>query len=164
MKLDGTISIAADRSRVWDQIVDPVTLASCVPGVGGVRAVDDRTFEGAITIGIGPIDGSFTFTSVLTRTNAPDDLDVEVRGLDSVTKSRVEADVACSLADTPDGGTALAYRANLRVGGRLAIVGEMVLRATAGALIAQVTRCLRDRLEPPATVAEAAPRADRAAP
>ncbi|MFL5757160.1 MAG: SRPBCC domain-containing protein, partial [Chloroflexota bacterium] len=107
--------------------------------------------------------GSFTFTSVLTRTNAPDDLDVEVRGLDSVTKSRVEADVACSLADTADGGTALAYGADVRVGGRLAIVGEMVLRATAGALIAQVTRCLRDRLEQPPIVAEAAPRADQAA-
>ncbi len=45
------------------------------------------------------------------------------------------------------GRTRLTYRATVTTKGRLAIIGDMVLRATAGVMIGQVTRCLRDRLE-----------------
>jgi carbon monoxide dehydrogenase subunit G len=41
----------------------------------------------------------------------------------------------------------LGYRVNVTVGGRLAILGEMVLRATAGVMIGELVRCLRARLE-----------------
>ena len=40
--------------------------------------------------------------------------------------------------------------------GRLAILGEMILRATASLMIAQVTRCLRVRLEPAAGTSDEA--------
>ena len=44
----------------------------------------------------------------------------------------------------------LVYRADVRISGRLAILGDMVLRATAGMIIGEVARCLRARLEAPA--------------
>jgi carbon monoxide dehydrogenase subunit G len=147
MKLDGSIEIAAEAARVWAAIVDPVSLASCVPGVRGVRQVDDRTFEGSITASVGPIDGDFSFTSVLAEVNFPDRLVVAVEGTDSVTKSRLTADVTASLAEGAADRTVLSYHAVINVKGRLAILGEMVLRATAGVIIGQVTRCLRERLE-----------------
>ena len=146
MNLTGTIAIAAPRPAVWSLVVDPVGLAACVPGVHEVRQVDDRTFEGSISAAVGPMNGDFAFTSVIERADMPDALDVRVEGIDSVTRSRLEAHVQATL--TEDGaGTVLGYRATIRVKGRLAILGEMVLRATASLMIAQVTRCLQSRLE-----------------
>jgi Uncharacterized conserved protein len=46
MKLSGQLAIAAPIALVWDLVVDPLTLAGCVPGIRDVRQVDERTFEG----------------------------------------------------------------------------------------------------------------------
>ncbi len=149
MKLRGTIEIAAPARAVWDLIVDPVSLSACVPGVREVRQVDERTFEGTITAAIGPMEGDFSFASVLEQADFPGDVVVRVHGTDSVTKSRLEAHVRVALAPGETGGTVLSYDAVVSVKGRLAILGEMVLRATASLMIAQVTRCLRAQLESP---------------
>jgi carbon monoxide dehydrogenase subunit G len=147
MKLDGTIPIAAPARDVWNLVIDPIGLARCMPGVQDIRQVDDRTFEGTILASVGPIDGSFTFRSVLTTADFPNDLVVEVAGTDSVTKSRLEMTVRAALSDPAPSATDLAYHADVRVKGRLAILGEMVLRATAGVMIGEVTKCLRSQLE-----------------
>ncbi len=145
MKLDGTIAITAPADAVWALLLDPLTLAACVPGVRDARRVDDRTFAGSITASVGPMDGDFAFTSVITRAERPA-MEVSLEGVDSVTKSRLEGTVVVDLRE--DGPvSALAYRADVKVKGRLSILGEMVLRATASLMIGQVTRCLKDRLE-----------------
>jgi carbon monoxide dehydrogenase subunit G len=99
---------------------------------------------------VGPIDGDFRFRSVIETMDYPDDLVVDVEGTDSVTKSRIVARIEASLSSTTDEATTLAYRATVNTKGRLAIIGDMVLRATAGMMIGQVTKCLRSRLESPA--------------
>lgn len=147
MRLDGSIQIAAAMEDVWRVVIDPLDLAACVPGVSDVRQVDARTFEGTIRVAVGPIDGHFSFRSVMTRMDVPGDLVVEVEGTDSMTNSRVVARIEAAL--TPDSAdlTTVSYAATITTKGRLAIIGDMVLRATAGVLIGQVTRCLRSRLE-----------------
>lgn len=147
MKLEGTIAIEAPPRAVWALLIDPTSLARCMPGVQDVRQVDERTFEGTILASVGPIDGSFSFRSVLATAEFPDDLVVAVEGLDSVTKSRLEMEVRAGLTEPARGATNLAYRADVRIKGRLAILGEMVLRATAGMMIGEVTKCLRSQLE-----------------
>ena len=149
MKIAGTIEIAAQPEAVWELLIDPLALAGCVPGVQEVRQVDATTWEGRITAQVGPMEGRFSFTSVLVRADFPDGLEVVVDGLDSVTRSRLETLVRASLASpTADGGpTTLTYDAQVSVKGRLAILGEMILRATASLMIAEVTKCLRARLE-----------------
>jgi uncharacterized protein len=155
VKLDGSIQIAADAASVWAVVIDPVSLSSCVPGVSGVRQVDPSTFEGSISAAVGPIEGNFAFTSVLAEVVFPDRLVVGVDGIDSVTRSRLHADVRASLVATAPDRTEFRYAATITVKGRLAILGEMVLRATANAIIGQVVKCLRSRVEP-ATVTTSA--------
>lgn len=149
MRLEGTIDIAAPPEAVWAVLIDPRDLAACVPGVSDVRPVDDRTFEGSVRASVGPIDGDFSFRSVLTEMTYPDTLVVDVEGTDSVTKSRVVAHIEAGLTSSSDESTTLAYHATIAIKGRLAIIGDMVLRATAGVMIGQVTKCLRSRLEAP---------------
>lgn len=147
MKLDGSIDVAAPADRVWSAITQPLTLARCVPGVRDIDQVDDRTFEGRIVAAVGPIEGDFTFTSTMTETSFPDRLVVLLEGTDSVTKSRLQGEVLASVASPSAGRTQLTYTATISVKGRIAILGEMVLRATAGVIIGQVTRCLRASVE-----------------
>ena len=147
MKLEGAIEIAASTDAVWLVLIDPTDLAACIPGVGQVRQIDERTFEGTVRASVGPIDGDFQFRSVMTEVTFPDSLVVDVEGTDSMTRSRVMAHIEATVVETAPGHTSLTYRATVSTKGRLAIIGDMVLRATAGVMIGQVTRCLRDRLE-----------------
>lgn len=158
MRLAGRIDIAAPQEAVWAALVDPIRLSACVPGARDARQVDARTFEGTISAAIGPMTGEFAFAAVLAATAFPDDLRVEVAGTDSVTNSRVTAAVRASVAAIGPSATALTYDATVTVGGRLAIVGEMILRATAGAMVAEATRCLRARLEAGSSLAAATER------
>lgn len=155
MKLEGRIAIAAPPDATWALVLDPLTLAGCVPGVKAVHKVDDRTFEGSITAAVGPMNGDFAFTSVITRAERPE-MDVSIDGIDSVTKSRLEALVTVVLDESEPEACVLAYRADVKVKGRLSILGEMVLRATASVMINQVTGCLRSRLETGAAMPEPA--------
>lgn len=157
MRMDGTIDIAAEVPAVWALVNDPVSLSACVPGVDDVRQIDDHTFEGSVSASVGPIDGQFAFRSVITRATFPEDLGVDVEGVDSVTKSRVLARVTVGLTEPAPGITVLRYETVVTVKGRLSILGEMVLRATAGMMIGQVTKCLRSRLEPVASGEQTGP-------
>ena len=157
MKLDGRIEIAAPAHAVWELILDPVALAACVPGVQRVEQVDERTFRGEITASVGPLDGLFSFTSTIERAVFPGELVVATVGTDSVTHSPLSASVSAALETPAPDETTLVYRATVTVGGRLAILGEMVLRATAGLLIGELAKCLRARLEGPAGGAGSSP-------
>ena len=146
MRLRGAIRIAATPSATWAQLVAPVSLAGCVPGARDVRQVDDRTFQGTVHAAVGPMDGEFGFTASIEEASFPGTLVVRIEGVDTVTRSRLEAAVRASLSEAP-GGTELAYDASVGVHGRLAILGEMVLRATASLMIDSAAACLRRRLE-----------------
>lgn len=139
--------IAAPAQQVWEVVTDPTGIAGCVPGVKDMRMVGDGRFEGSISASVGPLKGDFSFQSVITQATFPADLRVEVEGTDSVTRSRLVVHVRAGLIEDDPAHTTLIYDAEVKVKGRLAILGEMILRATASMMIGQVTDCLRTRLE-----------------
>jgi carbon monoxide dehydrogenase subunit G len=147
VKLQGRIEIAAPAQAVWDLLLDPDRLAACVPGVRDVAALDDRTFTGRISAAVGPLQSDFAFRTVVARATFPDDLGVDMTGTDSMTRSTLTTTVDIALdAPAPD-RTVLRYTAAVTIKGRLAILGEMILRATAGAVIGEVGTRMRSQLE-----------------
>jgi len=117
-----------------------------MPGVDQVTLVDDRTFDGTIEARVGPISGTFTFRAHIVESNPPTQLKAEVEGTDSVTKSKLRMDVTMDLEPIGAAATTLAYRAVVDVHGRLAILGDMVLRATAALILEEFTKRLRAQL------------------
>jgi carbon monoxide dehydrogenase subunit G len=147
MKLAGQIEIGAAAERVWAHINDPIALAGCIPGVQNVHQVDERTFGGSITAAVGPMEGHFEFNAVIEESTFPSALVVQLSGVDSVTRSQLLATVQSSAEILAADRTRLAYTAVINVKGRLAILGDMILRATASVMIGELLKCLRLRLE-----------------
>jgi carbon monoxide dehydrogenase subunit G len=150
------VTINAPATKVWDFLIDPKCIAACMPGVENVTQVDDRTFDAAILASVGPISGKFTFRARIVESNPPTEMAAEVDGQDSVTKSPLTARVAMTLTPLSAAQTDLAYRATVEVKGRLAILGDMVLRATAALMMEEATRRLRTQLEAPGSGASGA--------
>jgi carbon monoxide dehydrogenase subunit G len=131
---------------VWDFLLDVNRSSACMPGVEQVTLVDDRTFEGTIEARVGPISGNFGFQAHILESDPPRQLKAEVTGTDSVTKSTLRMDITMDLQPVGATTTELAYQAIVNIQGRLAILGEIVLRATAAVILEEFAKRLREQL------------------
>ena len=74
---------------------------------------------------------------------------VRTEGVDSVTKSTVNADMTVDLRAALDNKTQMDYKADVKIKGRLGILGDMVLRATATLILQEFTKRLHKGLGEP---------------
>ncbi|MBI4525887.1 MAG: hypothetical protein HY695_18985 [Deltaproteobacteria bacterium] len=147
MNFEGKIEIAAPGKRAWDFLLDVDEFSSCMPGLEKITKIDDRTFDGVISASVGPISGKFTFRATILESKPPEEMQVRAEGKDSVTGSNLSAGIAIRLREPVASHTELSYHANVEIKGRLAILGDMIVRATALLLVEEFARRVRSKLE-----------------
>jgi carbon monoxide dehydrogenase subunit G len=147
MRFDGRFVLKADAPRVWDFLLDPEQVSMCIPGAKDVKQLDERTFTGRMEARIGPIAGKFTFQASILDSDPPHQLVARLEGKESVTKGTIVSDTVVNLTSIEGGETKVSYEATVDVKGRLAIIGDMVLRATAIVLLQEITDRVKARVE-----------------
>jgi len=146
MILDGKIDLNVPAEKVWDFLIDINKFSTCLPGIDEVKQIDDKTFDGIISATVGPMSGKFNFRSTILESRPPEQMVVQTEGMDSVTKSTVNADMTVDLRRVSDTKSQMDYKADVKIKGRLAILGDMVLRATATLILQEFTRRLHKGL------------------
>ena len=147
LRFADTLVLEASPTEVWNLLLDVDHFSACIPGVQQVTPVDDRTFDGTILATVGPISGTFRFRASILESQPLEALSARVEGNDSVTRSRVQADMHMALNPLDAQRTELAYRTTVDVDGRMAILGDMVLRATGTVMLQEFGKRLRRQLE-----------------
>jgi carbon monoxide dehydrogenase subunit G len=146
MNYKGKIEIDAPALDVWEFVLDVDKFAACMAGVEDLVRVDDKTFTGKMRAKVGPISGEFVFEAQIVDAEAPVRLTAHVEGNDSLTNSTMTADIEMNLVAIDDKNTELTYSATVDVLGRLAIIGDMVLRATGTQVIKEFFKRLRNQV------------------
>ena len=146
MILDGQIELDVPLQKAWDFLIDINKFSTCLPGIDEINQIDDKTFDGIISAAVGPISGKFNFRSTIVESKPPEQMVVQTVGTDSVTKSTVNADMTVDLRQVSETKSQMDYKADVKINGRLAILGDMVLRATATLILQEFTRRLRKGL------------------
>ena len=146
MIFDGKIDLDVAADKAWEFLIDINKFSACLPGIEEVRQIDDQTFEGTLAATVGPISGKFSFRSTILESRPPEQMLVRTEGTDSVTKSTMNADMTVDLQKLSDAKTQMNYRADVKINGRLAILGDMVLRATATLILKEFARRLHQGL------------------
>ena len=146
MIFEGKIDLNVPAETAWNFLIDINKFSTCLPGIDEIKQIDDQTFDGVISATVGPISGKFSFRSTIIESRPPQQMVVRTEGVDSVTKSTVNADMTMDLHSGADNKTEMNYRADVRIKGRLAILGDMVLRATATLILQEFTRRLHKTL------------------
>ena len=147
MNFEGTITVEHPRDAVWDFVLDIQKFSSCMPGLDSIDQIDETTFDGAISAKVGPMSGKFSFRSTITDSNPKESLTVKIEGTDSVTKSTVIAGVDALMEEPRENCTELKYKAQVEIKGRLAIVGDMILRATTSLILEEFKKRLTKALD-----------------
>ena len=134
MKIEGTHQIQSPRDRIYAALINPEILQRCIPGCQSLDKTADNTYVATMKAGVGPVKGIFKGNVRLEDMQPPLHyrMIVDGKGGPGFVKGTGEFD----LQDV-DGGTAIAYKGDLQVGGVIAGVGQRMIEAAAKMLAAQ---------------------------
>jgi uncharacterized protein len=130
---------------VWELLQDPEVLQKAMPGARRLVRTGDGTYEGVIRIGVGPVTAAEWSLSVELADRVPPEsyvMVIDSRGALGFTRGR-----ATVRLEEADGGTRMAYSADLQVGGKVAGVGQRLLDQVAKMMTKQGLAAMGKELE-----------------
>ena len=147
MILEGKFKLKAPIQKVWDALLEPSTLASCVPGAEKIEKVDERTYDCVVKQKVGPISVKFKFKTILTNQQPPNHIEFEGEGDDIAKAGHFVQKSWVDLQETPDGEVEVSYKTEVNIVGKLATFGDRIMRAKAKKVEEQFTKALQEKLE-----------------
>jgi carbon monoxide dehydrogenase subunit G len=145
MQFAGTVDIAAPRDKVWAFVIDPNQVGQCGPGVESIEVIDDTHFKATAKVGIGFISARFIVNMEMAELTPPDQAVIKAHG--QAPGSAVDATARMTLTDGPNGGTTMAWSADVAIAGSLASLGARLIEGTANKMIGQTFDCMKSKLE-----------------
>ncbi|MGA7678309.1 MAG: carbon monoxide dehydrogenase subunit G [Dehalococcoidia bacterium] len=147
MLLEGKFTLKAPIQEVWDFLLKPETLASCIPGAEEMKAIDDKTYESVVKQKVGPISVKIKFTTKITEMNPPRHLKAVGRGADITKAGTFSQETIVDLTEISKDEVEVAYSSNVSLVGRLATFGERIMRAKAKSVGEEFTKNLQEKLK-----------------
>ncbi len=125
MEMSGEREIAAPREVVWAALLDKDVLMKSVPGCQEMEGSAEEGFTATVVQKVGPVKATFKGTVTLSDMVEGESLTLNGEGKGGAAGfAKGGADVR--LAET-EGGTLLTYKAEAKVGGKLAQLGSRII-------------------------------------
>jgi len=147
MLIEGKFAVKAPIQEVWNSLLDPGTLASCIPGTEKMEAIDDKTYESVVKQKVGPISVKLKFTTTLTEVEPPRYIKAVGRGGDVTKAGTFTQETTVNLTEVSKDEVEVSYSSNVSLVGRLATFGERIMRAKTKSVGEQFTRNLQEKLK-----------------
>ena len=147
MLIEGKFTMKAPIQQVWEFLLEPGTLASCIPGAEKMEPVDDKTWEGIVKQKVGPIGVKLNFTQTLTEVDPPKHIKAVGRGSAVGGAGTFTQETIVDLKEVGKDEVEVAYRSNVSMVGRLATFGERIMRAKVNKVGKEFTDNLQAKME-----------------
>jgi carbon monoxide dehydrogenase subunit G len=143
MRVDGEYVLHAEPEQVWQLLLDPDALASCIPGGQELRLVAPDEYEATVKIGVPAVQGVYSGKVRIIDKNPPKSFRMEVEGRGRL--GSINATGHLELAGTDD-RTVITYSGDYRVAGLIAAVGQRLFEPMAQMLTSQFFGCMESKL------------------
>jgi carbon monoxide dehydrogenase subunit G len=143
MKVEGVYTFAGPAEKVWDLLLDPESLRSCIPGVESLTETGPDHWDAIMKVGVAAIKGTYKGKIAIVDKQAPQSYTLQVDG--SGGPGFVKGTAKITL-QTEGEGTRVMVDGDGQVGGMLAGVGQRMLPGVAKMLMNQFFECLIARL------------------
>jgi uncharacterized protein len=135
VKIDGEYLFKGLKEDVWEIILDPEVLATALPGTKTLDRVAENEYQGEMNVRVGPVAGLFSGRLVVSNEVSPESFTMTVDGRGSPGFINGIGNVI--LNDQGDGTTLMKYEGEVKIGGKLAGVGQRLLDAASKSTIRQ---------------------------
>jgi len=147
MLIEGKFNLKAPIKQVWDFLLEPETLASCIPGAEEMKRIDDKTYESVVKQKVGLISVKFKFITAITEMEPPKHVKAVGKGEAVGGMGTFTHEMTVNLAEVSKGEVEVSYKANISIVGRLATFGERIMRAKSKSVGEELTRNLQEKLK-----------------
>jgi carbon monoxide dehydrogenase subunit G len=141
MKIEGKFTMKAPIQKVWDFLLAPGTLVSCIPGAEKMEPVDDKTWEGIVKQKVGPIGIKLQFTQAFVEIEPPKHLKAVGRGAAAGGAGTFSQETIVDLKEMAGG------EVEVSLVGRLATFGERIMRAKVNKVGEEFINNLKNKLK-----------------
>ncbi|WP_299723739.1 carbon monoxide dehydrogenase subunit G [uncultured Tateyamaria sp.] len=148
MQMSDTRQIAAAPEDVYAALLNPDVLKACVPGATDVTGSPEDGFEASVTQKVGPVKA--TFKGQVTLSDMIENQSLTITGEGKGGAAGFAKGGAEVRMEAVDGGTALSYDVEAKVGGKLAQLGSRIIDGFAKKMADQFFSNLQEVLEGPA--------------
>ncbi|MQA77608.1 MAG: carbon monoxide dehydrogenase [Streptosporangiales bacterium] len=155
MELEHEFTVPVGVKEAWDVLLDVERIAPCMPGATVLDVRGDE-FAGTVRVKVGPIAMTYAGDARFAeKDEAAHRVVMEAAGKESRGSGTAKATVTATLAEAPDGGTAVRVVTDLTVTGRPAQFGRGMLQDVGGRLIGQFADNLAQTLQEDRSAASA---------
>lgn len=145
MKLEGEHIFDGPRQEVWELIYDPEVLTSALPGESKLTRLSPNTYDGVMSVRIGPVSGTFAGKLVVSDEVPPESCTLTVDGKGA--PGFVKGVGHVKFIELQENKTQMVYEGELTIGGTLASVGQRMIDSVGKSLIRQGFEALDKALE-----------------
>lgn len=148
MLIQQKLALQAPLEKVWSFFMDFPTMGRCLPGLDGLREIDDRNYEGTFKARIGPISATFTGRVTVLET-APEAhrAAMSVSAKDPRAASSLQARMTMNMRETGQGQTEVSIDTDLNVLGKLGQFGYWIFKKKANDIMDEFARCVKAQVE-----------------
>lgn len=164
VKIDKTFQVPEPAEKVWAILSDPRKVATCVPGAQITGQVDEKTYQGAISVKVGPSVTNYKGDVQVVRLDAQTH-EIEILGKGQDVRGRGSASMKMTgrLRALPDGGTEIASVSEVNIVGILAQMGSRVIAEVSNIMFDQFVKNFQALLKQPSDAPASQAMADREA-
>ncbi|HMO30844.1 carbon monoxide dehydrogenase subunit G [Enterovirga sp.] len=130
MTMSGSVTLPAERLKVWEALNDPDILKAAIPGCQDMTRTGENGFAASAKVKIGPVSATFKGNVTLSEIDAPNGYTISGEGQGGVA-GFAKGGAKVALADAEGGGTTLAYDVEATVGGKIAQLGGRLVNGVA---------------------------------
>ena len=124
MEIDNTFNVLLPLAKTWVVLMDIERIAPCMPGAEITETVDEKTYNGRVSVRLGPVALTFNGVAKFEEIDeASHQVRVSARGADPKGRGGAEAKINFSLAADGD-GTRVDIHTDLQLSGSIAQYGR----------------------------------------
>ncbi len=115
--------------EVWNFIVNPETIAPCIPGVESVETIDASHYRAKVKVMVSFVTATFGLNVEIMERRDPSLLKSRIKGKDSGIGSSISAETTLEVTPISDHETKVKYGANFVFTGQVASLGRSIMQA-----------------------------------
>ena len=143
MELTGSYTFNAPAQRVWDLLMDPAVIASCLPGCEGFEPTGEDRYRARLAVALAAMTGSYDGTIVIADKVPP--LSYRLLADGQGRPGFVKGDSTVSLR--ADGAnTVVDVKGSVQTGGPIARLGQRLVGGVAKMMMDRFFGCLQGKL------------------
>ena len=170
LRFEQSFVVHAPRQKVWEYLTDPYRVVTALPGAAVTEKVDDATYNGTITVKVGPVSARYRGTARFEKLDpAAGVAEVAATGQDASGRGGADMKMSSRVTERTPGETEVNVVSEVNVTGVLAQFGRGMIQDVSDQMFERFTTSVRQALETaeaeaPAAAGASAPTSAVAAP